>query len=291
MRSIRIHRAIGLALLTVALTASPALASGGSGGGGGGGGGGGSTSSGGGGGSTSTAPTDTTASNSTPCIQFNNLSVQADQSVLTDGAWVWADYTVSRCGGNNPSFTVLTTADDAAGNRVLSATDTWYPTKSLPFGWAHSTDTAAFGTAYKVTVSVIVPETGAVVASQSRTVSTPAARIATCATVANLGGTAGYYPNNTSVGALWLSWTARNCGGRDLLDVNMRVTDHDTGQVVAYYPEMYIMPGNTTAGTGLMDIEPVPAGTTYDVDVQVRHHSDDTLLDDRTIVLTTPPAK
>ena len=269
MKSSLLRRALAAGaagMAAVAVTAAPALASGGSGGGGG-------IDSGG------------------PCVQVNSLSPGSDQSVATEGAWISASYTVSRCGGNNPSFTVLLTADDPAGNRVLSFADTWYPTKSLPFSATHETNSASFGTSYRVTLSVIVPETGTVVVSAARSVTTPAARAATCATATNLGGTAGYYPGMTTAGALWLSYTVKNCGGRDWFDTRFSVTNLSTGQVVYDYPNSVIMGGNTTTGIGLVDVEPVPTSTPYEVRIEVRHHGDGQLYDNRSLLLTTPASK
>lgn len=272
-------RAVGLALVSVALTATPALASGGSGGGGGGGGGG-----------TTTDPTTATSGNL--CISLGGVDGTTGQSIVTADAWLQTTYSVSRCGGNNPSFTITTTADDAAGNRVLSATDTWVPgSKNQSFGMTHETDSAAFGTTYKVTVTVIVPETGTVAATQSKLVSTPAARIPSCATVSNLGGTAGYYPNMTTSGALWLSYTMKNCGGRDWFDTDFKVTDLDTGQVVFDYALSPQLTVTNTSGLGLVDVEPVATSHHFEVRVEVRHHGDSALLDSRSISLLTPDAK
>src|SRR4051794_13380740 len=103
MKHARARWAMGIAVATTMLAATPAFASGGSGGGGGGGGGGGTT---------------TTDSKSAPCVQIGNLSTSADQSVVTDGAFVSEAATLSRCGGNNPSFTVVLSAVDAAGNQL-----------------------------------------------------------------------------------------------------------------------------------------------------------------------------
>lgn len=108
-------------------------------------------------------------------------------------------------------------------------TDTWLPTKNLPFSGLGSTDNALFGTAYKVTLTVVAPETGAVVATASRAVTTAPARVPTCASASNLGGTAGHYPGRTTDGALWLSYTVKNCGGRDWLDTDFQVVDTATG--------------------------------------------------------------
>jgi hypothetical protein len=198
------------ALCAALFAATPALASGGSPTGGGGGGGGSTTPT----TPTTTTPT-TTTSGGRPCVQVNSVAAMVDQSVTTNGVSLTAGYTVSRCGGSNTGFTILLTADDAAGNRAISTSDTWLPNRSLPFSNSHSTEDALFGTTYRVTVSVVVPETGAVLATGSRSVIAPAARIPTCATITNLGGTAGYYPGITTQGALWLSYTVKNCGGSD----------------------------------------------------------------------------
>lgn len=182
-------------------------------------------------------------------------------------------------------------AVDAAGNDLFGRSTTWYPVKSLPFSTSQSSDAAAFGTTYAVSVRVVVPETGAVVASATRTVSTPAARVATCATVSNLGGTAGYYPGTTTAGALWLSYSVRNCGGREWLDTTMAVVDDTTGGVVGSYPNSSIVAANGSTGVGLFDVEPVPTGTPYHVEVEVHRHSTGELLDHSSLALVTPPTR
>jgi hypothetical protein len=219
------------------------------------------------------------------------LTPNTDQSVVSDGAWLSAGYTVSRCGGNNASFRVLLTAEDSAGTRVLETSDTWYPTKNLPFSTAHETDSALFGGAYRVSLSVVVPETGAIVTTTSRTVSTPAARIAACVSATNLGGTAGYYPGRTTDGALWLNWTVKDCGGREAVDTQFSVLNSDSGQVVRTYPSSTVMSTGSTAGVNLIDVEPVPTGTPYEVRIEARKHTDGQLLDSRSIYLRTPDAK
>jgi hypothetical protein len=286
-------------LLAAALTSStmllagPALASGGTGGGGTGGGG-----SGGGGSATdvattptTTTTTTTTVSGGTPCVQINSLAASADQSISTDYVSLLSTYTVSRCGGSNTSFTVRLVADDGAGNQPIAATDTWVPNRSLPFSGSHSTDSASFGATYRVTLTVVVPETGVVAATASRTLIAPAARIPTCGSVTNLGGTAGYYPGLTTQGALWLSYTVKNCGGTDGFDIDFAVVNADNGLLVRDYPRYATMSGNTTTGIGLIDVEPVPTSTNYVVRVQLRHHSDGLLLDESSIALLTPDAK
>ncbi|MCU1590940.1 MAG: hypothetical protein JWP11_2196 [Frankiales bacterium] len=288
MRRRLVLAACAMALCTAGL-AAPALASGGSSTGGGGT----STGGGGGGGGTATDPTTPTGTvpGGTPCVQVNGLAGSADQALTTDLVALNASYTVSRCGGSNTSFTVSLTADDAAGNRVLATTDTWVPNRSLPFGASHSTDSAAFGATYRLTLTVTVPETGAVAATSSRSVVAPAARIPTCASVTNLGGTAGYYPGITTQGALWLSYTVKNCGGMDGFDIDFAVINADNGVLVRDYPRYATLAGNTTTGVGLIDVEPVPTSTNYVVRVQLRHHSDGSLLDEQSIALLTPDAK
>lgn len=108
--------------------------------------------------------------------------------------------------------------------------------------------------------------------------------------VSTLGGTAGYYPGNTQAGALWLRWSVRNCGDLDALDVLTTVKD-SSGRVVRSFPQSAVVAANGATGTGLVDVEPVPTGSAYVVRVQVRHHSDGLLLDDRSLALVTPPAK
>ena len=290
MRRSSAPRVLALTAALSALLTGPALASGGTGGGGTGG-----------GGSTqppatapapapAPAPVQVQGGSGGACVQVNSLGVTADQSPMTAGAALSAAYQVARCGGTNTSFTVQLTADDAAGNRVLSSTRTWVPNRSVPFTDSAGTDTAAFGTSYVVTLTVSVPETGAVLTTASRPVTTPAARVPACAAVTNLGGTAGYYPGNTQAGALWLSWSVRNCGAVDGLDLLTTVED-SAGQVVRSFPQNAVVTANGAIGTGLVDVEPVPTGSAYIVRVQVRHHSDGSLLDDRSLALTTPPAK
>jgi hypothetical protein len=278
--------AVAAGLLTLAVgSASPAWASGGSGGGG--------TNSGGvnsGGGGTTTTTTTTTTKADSICVQINSLTTAADQSVVTEDAYLLANYTVSRCGGSTDGLTVTTTATDADGNRALSTTDTWVPNKSLPFSASHATDSAGFGRTYAVTLTVTDPLSGAVLASTTRPATTPDARVASCSTVSNLGGTAGYYPGSTTAGALWLSDTVRNCGGREWLDTDLRVTDLSTGQVRSY-PNSTVVAGNGTTGYNLLDVEPVPTGTPYSVEVTVRKHSTGELLDDRSLALATPVAR
>jgi hypothetical protein len=60
---------------------------------------------------------------------------------------------------------------------------------------------------------------------------------------------------------------------------------------VADYPGWTTLAGNTATGVGLIDVEPVPTGTDYVVRVEVRHHSDGSLLDSRSLALLTPVAK
>lgn len=279
----------GVVLGILALGAAPALASGGGGTGGGGSGGGGGTASGGtGGGGSSTG---TATGGGTTCIQISNFSGSADQSMSTDAAYLSGSYTVSRCGGSGSSFNIQMTASDAGGNQVISATDTWVPSGKQPFGGTHSTDNAAFATAYTLAVKVVDPVTGAVLASQSQSVPTPAARIPACATVSNLGGTAGYYPNRTTDGALWLSYSVKNCGGNDWLDADLKVVNTDNSTVVANYPNALQLQANTSGGVGLVDVEPVPTGTNYQVRLEVRHHNSGGLLDSGSIDLLTPDAK
>jgi hypothetical protein len=270
-----------VALTAWSLTAAPALASGGTGGGG--------TGGGGGGGGTATDPG--TTSGKAPCVQISGLAPLADQSVVTDGAMLDASASVSRCGGNNTSFTVRISAVGPDGVDVLASTQTWFPQSNLSWGARATTEGAAFGTTYAVTVQVVVPETGAVVATASRSVSTPAARIADCATVANQGGTAGYYPGSTTNGALWLSYSVKDCGGREWLDTTLTVLDATSGAVVRSYPQSSIVGGGQSTGVGLIDVEPVPTGTPYTVVVEAHRHSTGDRLDSSSLALTTPPAK
>jgi hypothetical protein len=269
----------GLLTLALSSAAAPAWASGGTGGGG--------TNSGGvnSGGSTTTSPTKNSI-----CVQINGLTASSDQSVVTDAAYLMGNYTVTRCGGTTTGLDVTMTATDADGNQAMSATDTWVPNKSLPFSGTHVSDSASFGRTYSVALTVTDPTNGVVLASTARPIATPDARTATCSTVSNLGGTAGYYPGQTTAGALWLSDSVRNCGGREWLDTDLRVTDLTTGQV-RDYPNSAVVSANGTTGYGLLDVEPVPTSTTYSVDVSVRKHSTGELLDSRSLGLTTPDAR
>ena len=271
-------------LLPTAVLTGPALASGGSGGGSGGGTGGGGTGGGGGGGGGGTKPA------AAPCVTIDALGATADQSVVTEGAALSTAVTVHRCDTDALPFRVTVVAVDGAGNRVLSTSDTWVPDRSQPFSLAPATEAARFGQAYRVTVRVEDAATAKLAATATTTVTTPAARIPSCASVTNLGGTAGYYPGSTQAGALWLSWSVRNCGGTEGLDLMTTVTDSG-GTVVRSSPTSGTVAPNGQTGTGLLDVEPVPTGTDYVVEVQVRRHSDGSLLDDRTLALTTPVAK
>jgi hypothetical protein len=211
--------------------------------------------------------------------------------MVTEGASITAGFSISRCGGSSTnSLAVRVTASDADGTRVMDATDSWVPNKSVPFSSSQTTDIAAFGRDYTVTLTVTDSVTGTVLATASRAVSTPSVRIAACATVTNLGGTAGYYPGSTVNGALWLSDSIRNCGGTEWLDTDMQVTDLSTGMVRSA-PTSTAVPPNGSTGYNLLDVEPVPTGTTFSVDVTVRRHLTGELLSSRSITLSTPAAK
>lgn len=270
-------------LLPTAVLTGPALASGGSGGGGGAGGGGG-TGGGSGGGGGGTRPA------AAPCVTIDALGATADQSAVTEGAALSAAVTVHRCDTDALPFRITVVAVDSAGNRVLSTSDAWAPDRSQPFSLAPSTEAARFGQTYRVTVRVEDAATAKLAATATTTVTTPAARTPSCASVTSLGGTAGYYPGSTQAGALWLSWSVRNCGGTEGLDLMTTVTD-GAGTLVRSYPTSGTVGPNGQTGNGLLDAEPVPTGTDYVVEVQVRRHVDGSLLDDRTLALTTPIAK
>ena len=270
------RRSLALSGLTLALTlatapaalASGGLDSGGSGGVGGGGGGGGA-----------------------PCVQINSLAVSGDQSVVTVGASLSVAYTVSRCGGNNASFTIQLQAADATGAVAWSAADTWYPNKNLPFSGSRQWDGAAFGTTYQVNLKVIVPETGAVVVSSTKPASTPAAYVAPCAVVSNLNVSGGYSPGSTTLGAIWVSYSVQNCGGRDWYDISLTETNQATGTIDWRYDSSPVVSANTSTGVGLLDNDYAPTSTTYLTEVTVKDHSTGETLASKSAIVSTPAAK
>jgi hypothetical protein len=237
--------------------------------------------------------TDTTAtSGGTGCVQVNSLAVSTDQSVITPDAWLSAAVTVSRCGGNALEYDVRLKATDDTGATPLDVTAAWYPQKSLPWSTTQQTENAAFGKTYSVTVTVTDPTTGTVLASQSRSVSTPAARVASCATITNLGGTAGYYPGSTTMGAVWVSDSVKDCGGREWIDISFDLFVVGSSTPYASYPSSPVVGSGQATGYNLIDIEPIPTGTQFELRVAVHDHSSGELLDGpRSIYLTTPAAR
>jgi hypothetical protein len=280
VRSLRGAFVLGLALC--ALAATPAYASGGGSTGGG-------SSSGGGGSAGGGTPPPDAGTKSSACITINNFSTITDQSVVTAGASLAAAATVSRCGGSTPSFRVQLSAVSPTGTDILGQTLTWTPTKSLPFSIQQGSESASLATTYQVAIRVIDPTTGAVVASSTAAIPTPARRLPICATIANQGGTAGYYPGSTTAGALWVNYSVHNCGGREQVDAVLYVTD-GTGTQIASYPSSPVVSANGSTGIGQLDIEPVPTGGTYHVYVKVYRHDDGDLLDASEIDLDTPVA-
>jgi hypothetical protein len=264
----------GLALALTLAAAPPALASGGldSGGSGGGGGGGGT-------------------SGGTPCVQVNSFSVTGDQSVVTTGASLTAGYTVSRCGGNNTSFTIQIDAADGTGAVAWTATDTWFPNKNLAYSGSRQWDGAAFATTYQVKLSVIVPETGALVTSSTKPASTPTAYVAPCAIVSNLNASGGYSPGSTTVGAIWVSYTVQNCGGRDWFDIALTETNQATGNIDWRWDTSPVVSSKSSTGIGLLDNDYAPTSTTYLTAVTVKDHSTGETLASKSVLVSTPAAK
>jgi hypothetical protein len=272
----------GLFLALSLAAGTPAFASGGGGGAAGGGGGGG------GGGTTTDVAT---GGGGTPCVTVNSFSVTGDQSVTTADASLAAAYAVARCGGNNTSFTVRLQATDAAGAVVWTAADTWFPTKNVPFTSTRQTDAARFGATYSIALSVIVPETGTVVAGASRTATTPAQRVASCATITNINASGGYAPGSTTVGAIWSGFTVQNCGGNDWFDMSMTETNQATGTVDWRWDTSSAVASRNTTGVGLVDNDYAPTSTTYTVTVSVKRHSTGEELASRSLVASTPAAR
>jgi hypothetical protein len=261
--------AAALGVVTQAAAMSPAMAKGGS-----------------------TDSTSTTGSGGTACVQVNSLAGSADQSVVTSGAWLSASTTVSRCGGNAPSYLVRLRATDTTGATPLDVTSTWYPEKSLPWSTSQQTESAVFGQTYDVNITVTDPATGAVLVSQSKPVRTPDARVASCAIIANLGGTAGYYPGSTTMGAVWVSDSVKNCGGREWLDISFDLFVVGSSTPTASYPMSTVVNGGQAVGYNLIDIEPIPTGTQFELRAEVHDHSTGQVLDGpRSIYLTTLVAR
>jgi hypothetical protein len=277
-------------ILSLSLVCAPAFASGGGGTGGGGTGtAGGGT---GGGGGTLTDPaTAPTGGGGSPCVTINSFAVTADQSVATADASLAATYAVSRCGGNNASFDIRLQATDTAGVVGWTAGDSWFPTRNLPYNGARQTDAAGFGATYTVTLSVLVPGTGTVVATASRTAATPAQRLAGCATITNMNASGGYSPGSTTVGAIWSGYTVQNCGGADWFDMSMTETNQATGIVDWSYNTSSTVASRNTTGVGLVDNDYAPTATTYTVTVKVRRHSTGEELASRSLVASTPAAR
>ncbi|MDQ6728677.1 MAG: hypothetical protein M3066_21345 [Actinomycetota bacterium] len=144
-------------------------------------------------------------------VTINSFAVTADQSAATADATLSATYAVARCGGNNASFDIRVQAVGATGAVGWAAADSWFPTRNLPYTGARQTDAAAFGTTYAVTLSVLVPGTGTVVATTSRSIATPAQRVASCSVITNMIASGGYNPGSTSIGAIWSGYTVQNC--------------------------------------------------------------------------------
>jgi hypothetical protein len=224
-------------------------------------------------------------------VTINSFSVTADQSLSTPDAALSAAYAVSRCGGNNASFDLRLAGTDATGAVAWTAADSWFPTKNLPYNGARSTDGAAFATTYSVSLSVLVPGTTTVVASATRTVSTPAARVASCAVITNMNASGGYNPGSTSIGAIWSGYTVQNCGGSDWFDMSMTETNQATGIVDWSYNTSSAVASRNTTGVGLVDNDYAPTSTTYTVTVTVRRHSTGEELASRSLVASTPAAK
>lgn len=267
----------GLVLALTLATGPAAFASGG-------------TGSGGGGGGTVTDPI-TAAGGGTPCVSVNSFTAAANQSTVTTDASLTTSYAVSRCGGNNASFDIRISATDATGAEAWTAADTWFPTRNLPYSGVRQTDAVPFGASYQVTLTVSVPGTATVVASATRTASTPAARVAGCATITNMNASGGYAPGSTTVGAIWAGYTVQNCGGNDWYDISMTETNQATGNVDWSYNSSAIVAPRTTTGVGLVDNDYAPTATTYTVTVKVKEHSTGEELASRSLVASTPAAR
>lgn len=278
----------GLVLALSLAAGTPAFASGGATGGGGAGGG-----AGGGGGGTAADPAaaPTGGGGGGPCVTINSLAVAADQSTTTDAASLAATYAVSRCGGNNASFDLRVQAVDGTGAVAWTAVDTWFPTRNLPYSGARSTDAAAFATTYSVSLAVLLPGTSTVVASSTKAASTPAARVASCATITNMNASGGYNPGTTTLGAIWSGYTVQNCGGSDWFDMSLTETNQATRRVDWSYNTSATIAPRNTSGVGLIDNDDAPTSTTYTVTVTVRRHSTGEELTSRSLVASTPPAK
>jgi hypothetical protein len=169
VRSLRGAFVLGLAVCALTTMTTSAYASGGGGGPTGGG-------SAGGGGTKSSA-----------CITINNFSATTDQSVVTSGASLAAAATVSRCGGSTPSFRVQLSAVSPTGIDILGQSTIWTPSKSLPFSIQQASESATFATTYQISIRVIDPSTGVVVASSTSPTATPLRRLPICAAIANQG--------------------------------------------------------------------------------------------------------
>jgi hypothetical protein len=284
------RRSVALTGLVLALSlaaGTPAFASGGTGGGGG-------TTSGGGGGGGGTATDPATAptgGGGSPCVTVNSFAVTADQSMTTNDAALSASYAVSRCGGNNVSFDIRLLATDATGAVAWTAMDSWFPTRNLPYNGSRSTDAAAFGSTYSVNLAVLLPGTTTVVASTTKTVATPAARVASCAVITNMNASGGYNPGSTSIGAIWSGYTVQNCGGSDWFDMSLTETNQATGTVDWSYNTSSTVASRNSTGVGLVDNDYAPTSTTYTVTVDVRRHSTGEELASRSLVASTPAAK
>jgi len=262
-----------LGLLCAAALSAPVMAAGGTGGGGAGGSGGATTTIGG------------------QCVKVNALAVSADQSIVTSAARLLASYSVTRCGGNVPTYTLRISAATLAGSVVWSTTDAWTPIKNLPYAASRATDAALFATTYAVRFDVINPSTGAVVAGSTAAVSTPLVRIAPCAAVVGLNASVGYAPGTTTVGAVWSSYTVKNCGGSEWLDIDITETNVSTHAIEWRVPWSGGVAGSATEGIGLTDYDAARTGATYDVKVTVRRHSSGEVLSTNDLVVTTPVSR
>jgi hypothetical protein len=197
---------------------------------------------------------------------------------------------LSRCGSSGRDYLITLTATDPAGTVAWTSTDTWTPSRSLPFTALRHSDNLSFNTTYQVSLAV-TDTLGVAVSSSTRSVSTPTARIAACASIISMNASGGYNPGTTTIGAIWAGYKVSNCGGTSQLDMELVESDQATGIVAWRNPYSLVVAGGGTGGVGLVDNDYAPLSTTYDVVVNVRDHSTGQLLDTRSMVTSTPPPK
>lgn len=261
----------GMTAAVLLVSAGSAFASGGSSGTGSGGGGGtsGGGTSGGGGGTSGGGGT--TSGGGEPCVKINTFSATTSQSAVTANANISSSVSLSLCGGRSDGFAVTVQAVDPNGVVALASSATWVPAGSTPYVAYPQTDAAAFGTTYSVSLKVVNMASNVTDAAGSLTVTTPAGRVAGCATISSLSGREGLIGTEN---ALWAFYTVANCGSSDQLDLIATGTGA-AGNVVTNTDSVIV--GAGASYSGAHDFDPAPVDS-YTLTLTVVEHLTGTVL-------------